>query len=244
MKAQMKSNESKAMKWIRTSLFSAALLTSLAGLAGEGGGSGNGNGDEAFALQTLAKENPGLQPYEVLIKAFNESIGRPLELSFQPVVTKKHDGPKEPIEYIERAYLLGKSDQNCYQFEDLNDPTVGSSWVKNFAIDRQVLTDGSLLGNNKPIIGSLYEYINNPVYFYIGKIDSKTGMAKTYNLNLNLEFRQYNSKIVIFAVHPVMENGVRVCMVSNKGLTFKEYDYVKKPVPSSGLCSIGYIWKD
>ncbi|MGZ3775858.1 MAG: hypothetical protein ACXVCY_18840 [Pseudobdellovibrionaceae bacterium] len=232
MKMETKLNQFKALKWIKMSLFSATLLTSLAGLASVGGGSGNGNGDDAFALQRLSESNPGLQPHEVLMKAFDESAGRPVELNFnQKMVSSDQEG----------AYLLGKEKQKIYQFMDLNDPRKIMRGEISWIVSRSAVSDGPLLGGIKEN-GSLYE--NSQTYFrMVGPVKyAYPSLVIQRKNNSFVEFRQYNNKIMIFTIKPAFKDGESFCQ--NWSLSGGYYTTTVTKVPSSAICSIGYIWKD
>lgn len=195
-----------------------------------GGGSGNGNGDDAFALQTLAKVNPGLMPHEVLIEAFKQSEGRPVELNFRPA--------QDNLEY---AYLLDTENQKAYWFSDLNTPASGERFVLSLVTVRSSVTDGPLLGGSHE---NGYIQDRNYKEFFNGNITQRITSIVTKSRDMmshNIEYRQYNSKIIIFVTYPFVNPNTleNVCVTrSEKGLRFDQ------PVPSSGFCSIGYIWKD
>ncbi|MGZ3775859.1 MAG: hypothetical protein ACXVCY_18845 [Pseudobdellovibrionaceae bacterium] len=236
MKTKIKLNQYKAFKFIKATLVSATLLTSLASLATIGGGSGNGNGDEAFALQHLAESNPGLQPHEVLMKAFSESAGRSMELSFFAATENRR---------VEAAYLLGKSSQNIFYFEDLKDTSLIYRGIVNFNIVRSSISDGPLLGGNKEK-GTLYETTRSVLGFEGKLLSSSSSLLLETEVIVGsevkrqtVEFRQYNSKIVIFVKKPVNSDGKFYC--PKPYATLKD---VEPGVPSVGVCSIGYIWKD
>lgn len=235
MKTISKLNLSKALNCLKISLFSATLITSLAGNAG--GGSGNGNGDDAFALQKVAKANPGLKPHEVLIKAFRESVGRPVDLKFE---TDNHR------ENYESANFLNSSTVRFYQFTNLNNTSQIERGESEFVVLRSSITNGPLLGegheNGKLIIDrARIRDIENNALSTVVRFDqyqyTSTEADLQVLLKISIEYRQYNSKIIIFAMPPALgSDGKQYCLNSTGRNAL--------PVPANGICSVGYMWKD
>jgi hypothetical protein len=168
---------------------------------------GNGN-DEVFALQRLQEQNPSLSREQILIKAFHESSGRVPPINF--------DQCKNNVEYANimknvRFVGFGLTSGEIHRENDLS-----------IYVVRACYDDGPLLGNKKsnPIL-----YVGNRV----GEISGfSTGLVVYDDHRSKRELRQYNNKIVIYAVS--LKKDGELCSAGNP--------------PVEGFCYIGYAWVD
>jgi hypothetical protein len=245
-----------------------ALITILSsGHVLAGGEASGGNGDGVFALQTLQRKNPYLEPYEILLKAFEEARGR------VPKQFKYHEGncPSELSGNWECASLLrsqGEASAHSFVIDLSSRPQrVLENDLYSFAdliLVRKPGSTGPLLGDRatgKPALlhskvvwgNSRREY---PAYGFLE--NSPTGLKGymdpdihagwydkiTDKSQANLEFRQYNKNIVVFVEYPVLiksEKGhvANRCLGSTRG-----YEGEYTPLKSSRYCAVGYYWID
>jgi hypothetical protein len=189
-----------------------------------GKGSGGGNGDAAFALQHMAAANPGLSEEEILIKAFKESEGRIPVLNFTP--------DNSSAEY-ERAIFLPSNDSSYVIQLPLegvaaHDLKRGSDrYIPYFFATRKVINVGPLLGGRNP----------SPAWLNfrgLKQFRSSTGLVfvDAYD-KPNVEFRQFNPKIVVYVYYPDKDGDcVEVVTAAGKGTRRALTPY----------CAVGYAW--
>jgi hypothetical protein len=209
---------------------------------------GNPNGDDAFALQKIADENPGLSQHEVLLKAFEESKGRPVELKW-----------KEYSSTMKRACLLGKSPSGGIFFAALSDKNPnkvlkkqeGPCFFKTY-LDRGPLLGGNSQHGDIQVQGEFFnrmgvwdEATSNATFWpeLVVNTEGKYNATVSDNEGRDLRitdhgkaatiYRQYNSKIIVYAVSPfINDRGFKSC-----------YYRTKKDLNKRGAyCYVGYLW--
>lgn len=216
---------------IRLLALSLCLITFQAGanLAHAGKGSGGGNNDDAFALQKVMAENPGLSETEVLLQAFNESEGRLPPMNYKPVFSGP-ESMKVTREYAK--FLPSYSEFNNYIIAD-SLGYKGPNPEGNYIAEREVTYTGPLLGNQR--VSPVYLQSNGMFgLLLVEQVPNKKGLLfkSRYSARTSIEFRQFNSKIVIYVIHP---DSVGVCHFFKDG----------KPVHSTTpVCAVGYVWAD
>lgn len=187
-----------------------------------GTGSGNGNGDHAFALSRLAEANPGLSPEQVLLKAFAESEGRIPEVKFDQ---QCRDG-KVPTAQC-GTFLPGETGFTLQLGVDDGDPSKQQIVRSNDYVYRKSSSVGPLFPQlSVPML--LVSNSDSEMIFSRPLLTTRTGLYEVLATG-NVEYRQYNSKIVVFVTYPVGEGTHKGCL-QHKSV--------------NGICSVGYFWAE
>lgn len=215
---------------------------SLPAMSGVGNSSGNGDGDKAFALQKLATANPGLSPAQVLLKAFQESAGRIPTIQYA-YIGRTND--KAYAKYV--GTLFGAKERGIeFNFDNVQE-SAPTGVSKLLFFNKRVPDMGPLL---QPQSGTETFYVSDKLNFAAVNGDvlnngqslvlgPKEGasQADPQASASYLELRSFNSKTVIFVIHPVTtETGAHICYpIGRSGY---------KTSKASDICAVGYFWEE
>lgn len=220
-----------------------AVLSTLSSLsfAAQGPGSGNGDGDRAFALQKVAKANPGLTPQQVLLKAFEESAGRIPSLTYGT--------PTRPDATQEQAagYLTSVTSSERHA------PGI------ELYMDDKSATPRDVRGNlyfvkTTPVLGPMFPNPKDQHTFLArGSRYTVPGDVTTGNGSLVLnvssgatrynpwvELRSLDANTIVFITRAVKYGNVYSCKPLSIG---NVVDMDWRPV-AGDICTVGYFWKE
>lgn len=206
---------------LTTNLIAVAMLVLFASLSANADRVGNGNGDGAFALAELAANNPGLKPQEVLLKAFEESAGRPIDHNFLPAGISTLSGYK--------IILYGADD------------FVGS--------DQTITFDKVNVGPLLPNLNQIYTYSLSEKNRQ-NEIVTANGMSTINHYKTkkaSVEFRQYSNNVILavskFQPFRIDNKDVLLCW-SNPGISWATFTVSpSESAKAGGVCAISYYWK-
>lgn len=216
-----------AIKGVRTlcvGVFMATLINSLTVFA-VGGASGNGNGDLAFSK--IKQSDPSLSPFEVLVRAFEESANNPISLNWETSNTWQFATMFDSdSSVLYNTYYHDNYSHSDKQF--IEQISIGGEIVlkrqRRGALVKDI-TDFPLVS----IIRNREQVWNAPLY--LKTVPSGFSIKTEPDNNGNQwEIRQYNKNIIIFAQLPNAEN---YCINKNSPSVANR--------PLHGYCLLGYI---
>jgi hypothetical protein len=200
---------------------------------------GNGNGDGVFALQKLEQKNPSLTPSEILLKAFHESQGRPVDLSFWKGL--KFDINKDKNDSVRSFNFYGlflfNIDESTQFF--LKYSMFGNS-LQNISVD-----EGPLLGTKEEL--AIYLQGNHNIQIVNSNNRTLLMEEKFKTKAWTAEVRAYSENIILGVsfvfqeLSPRMESKRLICKLAGVSAPL-EGDLLGK-YKVGDICGIFYLWR-
>ncbi len=190
------------------------------------GGMSGGQGSNAFALQRIQAQHPMMTKEEVLVQAFKQAKGKPVQLHFQKMI---YDRPTKEYSNREYAYILNSYKLSYYgsfvfgRFE-VSGGEVGAPGI---FILREAFNAGPIFANEtaytnyEAAIGESRPLIKG--FFKIPSYNFNEGIKFEASRGRSFEIRQLDKDVVLIGYH------------MNANNQCEGYENEK---PISGLCGV------